>query len=471
MFISLSKDSNISLTKQIYHFIREAILSGTIKAGEKLPGTRELSKELKVARNVVIESYEQLLAEGYVYTKNGSGTFVGDGIFFKKTDIEPSVNHLDVIEEKEKKDTISFRTGIPDLASIPIQKWGQLYREITCNVLPKQLDYQTSTGQYELRYQLVQYLRRMRGVVTRPENILITNGAAQAFSLLCQFVPVDGFALVENPLSNGIWHTLQGQKVQIKTVPIDENGIMTCKLPDASVKLIFTTPSHQFPTGVVLPVKRRLELIQYAKKQNAYIVEDDYDSEFRFEGGPIQSMQALDPTNVIYVGTFSKTLMPSLRLGYLVLPDNLCEQMEQAKYIADLHSPILEQLTMAKYIADGFYDMHIKKMKNIYLKRRNHLIQCLEEAFGGQVVVSGIEAGMHLVATFDRICFHQEMMDRIEAHGVEIVPLSKHYYIEKNLNEMPEAYEHSLIFGYGNTDIKQIEEGITRLRKATQFFC
>ena len=439
-------------------------------AGEKLPGTREFSKELKVARNVVIESYEQLLAEGYVFTRNGAGTFAGDGILLKRTAEDLETNDFDFIEKKENKNSISFRTGIPDLASIPIKKWGQIYKEITCNILPEQLDYQSSTGQYELRAQLVQYLRRMRGVLTKPENILITNGAAQAFSLLCQFVSDDGFALVENPLSNGIWHTLQGQKVQILTVPIDENGIMTWKLPNASVKLIFTTPSHQFPTGVVLPVKRRLELIEYAKKHNAYIVEDDYDSEFRFDGCPIQSMQALDPANVIYVGTFSKTLMPSIRLGYLVLPDNLCRQMGQAKYIADLHSPILEQLTLAKYIADGFFDMHIKKMKSIYLKRRNYLIKCLEETFGEHVFISGIEAGMHLVATFDKISFHQDIMDRIEALGVEIVPLSRHYYLEKNLNEMAEAYEHSLIFGYGNTDILEIEEGIKRLGRAIRIY-
>ncbi|AFM41102.1 transcriptional regulator with HTH domain and aminotransferase domain [Desulfosporosinus acidiphilus SJ4] len=466
MYINLDRNSTISLTRQIYSHIREAILNGTLKQFEKLPSTREMSHSLNVARNVVIESYEQLTAEGYIYTKNGAGTYVNDGIYFERTATLSSLINRKAIENRPNKNVISFRTGIPDLASIPIKKWGQLYKSITLSVSPLHMDYQSSKGEYELRYQLSMYLRRARGVNTYPENVLIINGAAQAFSLLSRLVSDDGYALVENPLSYGILHTLESNKVKIKTIPVDEFGMETAKLPNFPPELIFTTPSHQFPTGVILPIKRRIQMIQYARKHNSYIVEDDYDSEFRFDGSPIQSMQSLDPTRVIYVGTFSKTLMPSLRMGYMVLPDALCAQMEETKYVADLHSPILEQLTMAKFIEAGFFDMHIKKMRSIYLKRRNHLIKCLKNAFGDTVSISGAEAGMHLVATFKAINFNNLVMHNIEDNDLQIVPISKHYLLDETNKVLKHPYNDSLIFGYGNTNILSIDAGIKRLYTA-----
>jgi GntR family transcriptional regulator/MocR family aminotransferase len=240
----------------------------------------------------------------------------------------------------------------------------------------------------------------VRGVHAEPEDILITNGAAQAFSLISRFVPEGGHALAENPISYGILHTLRGNGVNIRTVPVDENGMMTELLPNEAPGLIFTTPSHQFPTGVILPIRRRIEMIRYARDNGAYIVEDDYDSEFRFDGAPVQSMQSLAPDRVIYVGTFSKTLMPALRIGYVALPGALKTRMEQLKYVADLHSPVLEQLTLARFIEEGLFDRHIRKMRAVYLTRRNHLIACLRDAFGEAVTISGAGAGMHLVASF-----------------------------------------------------------------------
>ena len=463
MYITLDRNNQISLSKQIYNFIKESIFSGKLRQGERLPSTRELSKDLNVSRNVVIESYEQLLAEGYTYTKKGSGTYVADGIIFKKTVVNPCAKEPNTILKQENEEVISFRTGVPDLASIPIKKWGQIYKDITLSVLPSHMDYQDSYGEYELRYQLSHYLYRVRGVNTNPENILITTGAAQAFSLLCQLISKDEYALVENPLSYGILHTLESKNVRIQPIPVDEFGMKTSKLPDISPKLIFTTPSHQFPTGVILPIKRRIEMIEYARKHNVYIVEDDYDSEFRFAGSPIQSMQNLDPARVIYVGTFSKTFMPSLRMGYMVLPDNLCPLIEQAKYVADLHSPALEQLTMAKFIEDGLFDLHIKKMRNIYLKKRNHLIKCLMENFKDKVSISGADAGMHLVAAFKDICFDKVLMKKIEDSYLELTPISKHYIYDESNAHIKHLYDNSLIFGYGNTSLEAIETGIKRL--------
>ncbi len=465
IFIPLDRNSSVSLTKQLYLFFRKAILTGTMKQGEKLPSSRDLGRQLNIARNVVIESYEQLAAEGYVYTKNGSGTYVSKGAFFEKAPIMKALPGTDIKEARQEGDTICFRTGIPDLSAIPVKLWGKLYKEITLSVPPALMDYQNSYGDYSLRYQLANYLRRTRGVMALPDNILITNGAAQAFSLLCQMAGNDEYALVENPLSYGILHTLKSNGVKLHTIPVDEFGMNTSALPAIPPRLIFTTPSHQFPTGVVLPISRRIEMIQYARKYNAYIVEDDYDSEFRFDGSPIQSMQSLDPSRVIYVGTFSKTLMPSLRMGYLVLPDILLTRMEMAKYVADLHSPVLEQLTMAKFIEEGYLDLHIKKMRGNYLKRRNYLTKCLEQTFKDKVSITGASAGMHLVAAFKGINFNKSIMEKIKENHIQIAAVNMHYIEEEQNQTVKCPYDSSLIFGYGNTNLDSMETGIKLLNR------
>lgn len=458
IYINIDRHQGDSLTKQIYCSLKEGILSGTLQQGEKLPSSRELAKDLNVARNVVIESYDQLIAEGYAYSRSGSGTYVCEAVRLEKPADTPAVKKREY-PKKQIPNMISFRTGIPDLNSIPIKTWAQAYREVITTVKPPQLDYQNSFGEYELRYQLSHYLNRVRGVCTTPENILITNGAAQAFSLLCRLVSDGGYALVENPLSYGILHTLESNKIKIRPIGIDEYGMLTSELPPVPPRLIFTTPSHQFPTGVTLPARRRIELVQYARKHSTYIVEDDYDSEFRFDGSPIPSMQQLDPRWVIYVGTFSKTFMPALRMGYMILPDCLCRNMEEAKFVADLHSPILDQLTMARLIESGQFDRHIRKMRKLYCARRNFLIKCLKESFGNTVNISGAEAGMHLIARFENIRFDKKLMQEIEDRGIQISAVNKHWLPGK----VSSQYENSLIFGYGNTDLKSMEAGVNRL--------
>ena len=463
LYINLDKENCIPISKQIYCSIRNYILNGILKENEKLPSTRELAKDINVSRNVVIEAYEQLAAEGYLYTKKAVGTFVSAGIILETKTNESYIHEKSITEKVKRDNFISFRTGIPDLKLIPTKKWGQTYKNIVSSLSSDYMDYQDSRGSYELRYQLTNYLRRVRGVVTTPDNIIITNGAAQAFSMLSQLVGEDEYALVENPISYGISNTLNKKKVKIKTIPLDEFGIVTSKLPHLPPKLIFTTPSHQFPTGVILPIKRRIEIIKYARLNNVFIIEDDYDSEFRFKEKPIQSMQALDPDHVVYVGTFSKTFMPSLRMGYMVLPDCLYDYVKNAKYIDDIHSAIFEQLTMAKFIEDGFLDRHIKKMKSIYFKKRNKLIKALKETFKDRVSISGSEAGLHLIASFKDIYFDDLLMNKIKEDNIEITPMIKHYI--KSNSDDESNYNNSLIFGYGNTNMESIEEGVKRLYK------
>ncbi|WP_297430258.1 PLP-dependent aminotransferase family protein [Clostridium sp.] len=455
-FINIDRKSRVSLSKQLYMYYKGLIMNGNLKSNDKLPSTRELSSDLNIARNVVIDCYEQLMAEGYVYSKGGSGTYICEGVKFQQVKIRTE-SHFNKSDNSIEK--ISFRTGVPDLDNIPINKWAQVYKESILNMEVTQMDYQNSFGSYELRAQLSSYLERVRGVCTSPYNILITNGAAQAFSLLCQLVKDHEYVLVENPLSYGILHTLESNKVIMKPIRVDEHGMVTSELPKQPPKLIFTTPSHQFPTGVVLPINRRIEMIKYAQEHGTYIVEDDYDSEFRFYGDPIHSMQYLDPEKVIYVGTFSKTLMPALRIGYMVLPDKLLHKIENIKYVADLHSPNFEQIALARFIKMGLFDRHINKMRRLYLKKRNYLIQCIKKEFGERVTITGAEAGMHFVATFKDITFDKDLMSKISEKNIEITSINKHYIADNSVSQM----DNSLIFGYGNTKIEQMEKGIRLL--------
>ncbi|WP_019878605.1 PLP-dependent aminotransferase family protein [Succinispira mobilis] len=463
MYIKIERTNKLSLVPQIHEFIKSAIFQGTLRAHEKLPSSRELAKSLNISRNVIIESYEQLIAEGYAYSKNGAGTFICAGLQFQRNSSPTNIT-ISPIKPALGSKTISFRTGIPDLENIPLKKWAHIYQQLALDSKPTHLAYQDAQGDYALRTQISRYLNRMRGACTCPENIIITNGAAQAFNLLTVLVSDIEYALLENPLSTGLLHTLKSNNLQLQPIALDAYGLKTTALPAKPPKLIFTTPSHQFPTGIILPAARRIELVKYAQQHNSFIVEDDYDSEFRFDGHPIQALQYLAPEQVIYVGTFSKTLMPALRIGYMVLPPSLTSKLVQEKYLADIHSPILEQKTLAKFIEAGHFERHLRKMRKIYLKKRNHLIKCLQDFFADQVIISGAEAGLHFIASFPDLNFEPELLRKIAQKGLEITPLSQYFFPSK---ETPHC-NNSLLFGYGNTSLSEITVGIERLATVIQ---
>lgn len=456
--INLNREDKLSLSRQIYRSVKESMLSGKIAGGAKLPSSRELAGELHVARNVVIGSYEQLIAEGYAYSKSGSGTYISEGVVMPSSVHKAYTHSIPEVPLKPVV-SVSFRTGVPDLGLIPIKKWAQLYHKLALDIEPYQMDYQNTLGDDYLRVTLAQYLNRARGTNARRENIIITNGAAQSFNLLCQLISQDEYALVENPLSYGLLHTLENNGVTMRPIRLDKDGMVTAELPSDRPKLIFTTPSHQFPMGCILTASRRIELIQYAKRNNAYIVEDDYDSEFRFDGNPIESMQYLAPDRVIYVGTFSKTLMPALRIGYMVLPDELCERMREAKFVSDIHSPVLEQLTLAQFIESGAFELHIHKMRKVYHRKRDYLISCLKSIFGDRVSVFGAAAGLHFVCSFSKVKFDPNLLEKIQQSGIEISSIHKHI-LNSTKNE---EYGNLLIFGYGNTHVEKMKAGVELL--------
>lgn len=462
LWLHIDRSLNISLTRQVYEQIRMKILHGELAAGERLPSTREFAAHLKVSRNVIIEAYEQLLTEGYTVGQQGSGTFVAEGTFLNHENKGVSLDTFTKPERYQRKsDIIDFRSGIPALDQFPRKVWGDIAKKVSLEAPNSLFGYGYPEGHADLRNVLARYLMRMRGVYCHPDQLVITAGATQAFSLLTNLLLSPGDeVIIEDPITQEIQTIFTSRGSVLHPIPVDENGMKTDLLPASlKPKFVFVTPSHQFPLGATLPIQRRIQLIQFARKADCYIIEDDYDSEFRYDASPINSLQGLDPNRVVYIGTFSKILSPALRLGYLILPAPLVEQCKNLKWFTDLHTPALEQLTLAQFISERHLERHIKKMKKTYQSLRDHLIKCLRNEFQDKVKISGHSTGLHLIAEFIGISIPEDELE--ETHKVKIYPVEQHT-IQKGY------HKNKYIIGYGNLTKQEIEEGARRIRGSVQ---
>ncbi|MDP5274898.1 MocR-like pyridoxine biosynthesis transcription factor PdxR [Chengkuizengella axinellae] len=462
MWIPIDRTLNKPLIRQIYEQIRMQILQGRLKGGDRLPSTRVLSSNLNVSRNVVLEAYEQLYAEGFIESKQGTGTYVAEGTYLEQEakSISKNTNRRKPNMEVLEDDVIDFKSGIPALDLFPRKKWGQISREVYLEAPDSIFGYGKPEGRSEIRDVLCDYLLKTRGVRCTPEQLVITTGATQSFSLVTQLLLSHGDDVcIEDPITHELHTIFAATGAKLCPIPVDQHGMQTELIPtNINPGFIYVTPSHQFPLGGILPIDRRIQLIQYARKHNCFIVEDDYDSEYRFEGSPISSIQGLDPDRVIYIGTFSKILSPALRIGYIILPNSLIERCKNIKWLTDLHTPTLEQLTIARFIDEGYLERHIRKMKKTYKKRRDYLKKCLDRHFGTKVNVLGDFTGLHLIAEFDKISFSNEIVKTIlKEHKVKIYPVEQHA-IEKG------KHCNKIILGYGNLDERTLEKGVKRLR-------
>ena len=463
LWLPIDRSSNLPLIHQVYQQIHDRILSGELIAGQRLPATRELAASLQVSRNVVLQAYDQLLAEGYIEGRQGSGTYVAPGTYLEQAPAEPPTSSFELTHIPEATETaiIDFRSGVPALEHFPRKLWAQLTKRV-CETTPNSLlGYGVPEGCTPLRQVLSRYLLRTRGVRCHPDQIIITSGATQASCLVEKLLlSAGGEVIIEDPVTYEIPKILSSSGATIYPIPVDENGLQTSLIPkDKKPQCVFITPSHQFPLGSILSIQRRIELIQFARETGCFIIEDDYDSEFRYEGIPISSVQGLAPERVIYVGTFSKILSPALRLGYLVLPPELTLSCRHLKRYSDLHTSSLEQLTLALMIDEGHLERHIAKMKKLYRKRRNVLITSLRNHFSTEVKILGDSTGLHLVAEFANVDFSQRTLHQVEQHQVQIYPVETHAIIKGK-------HRNQVILGYGNLLSADIEIGIVRLETA-----
>jgi len=447
--IQLDKAGEMPLRRQIYQAMRDRMLSGLLKAGEPLPSTRELSADLQVARSTVCEAYEMLIAEGFAVSSQGAPTRVAEGLSLETVPGCPARRTT----ESRQSCKADFRTGSPDLRHFPRYLWQQTLNRALDEIKVEKYGYTGAQGLPELRYEIAAWLFRSRGLIVDAEDIFITQGATHALHLAADLICRDRpKILMEDPCHTGMLRTLMNKECKVVPVPVDEHGIRT-EMPDADAGAVYVTPSHQFPLGGILPASRRAALIRYARDHDAYLIEDDYDSEFRYCGEPVTPLHALDPRRVIYVGTFSKSVYPALRIGYVILPQTLHKQWIRLRTHTDVQNPVIEQAALAVFLRTRKLDRHIKKMRRIYGERRRALLAELERTFGGGWRAYGDDAGLHLAVEFPNLCFDDAFRKSAAERGILITPVEYHC-IDKG------RHRDKLLIGYGHLDPDEIRSGI-----------
>jgi len=457
--IVLNRQSELQLKRQIYQSLRKLITNGQLKSSEALPSTRDLAKDLNVSRNTVCEAYEMLIAEGFVISRQGAPTRVTEGLCIERSsDYTPpeSITQVRVF-------AADFRTGRPDLRQFPRFLWQQMLHKVSEEMPLEQLGYTGPQGHYELRKEIAAWLFRSRGLAVDPMGIFITAGATHALHLIADLLCTEGRGiLIEDPCHSGMLRTFQNTRCPIIPIPVDEHGIQTEHLKNIeNACAIYVTPSHQFPLGGILPAARRAELIRFARENEMYIIEDDYDSEFRYCGEPVAPLHALDPQQVIYVGTFSKALFPALRIGYVILPGKLHKQWCILRTHTDVQNPPFEQAVLTEFLRTRKLDRHVQKMRKIYGQRRLVLLKSLKEVFGSEWIAFGDAAGLHLTIEFPDMCFDDAFKTSCIQNGINITPVEYHC-IQKGW------HQSKLLIGYGHLEPEEIRKGIKLLHDFMQ---
>jgi len=495
LLINLNPVSEVPLQKQLYDEFRRMILLGELGRGQKVPSTRELARALGVSRTTVTASYDYLLSEGYLEAATGSGTYVSrklpeeltrpdvsQELLATGTAMVPasesstptlheklswygaSLETRDWLSFSDQEPDIQFSFGRPDFEHFPMRQWMQLIGQYARRRSLSVLDYPSrAQGYLPLREALSAYLSRSRALFCDPEQIIVVNGSQQAIDLVCRVLIDRGdLAAIEEPGYLGAQRALSAQGAEIAPIPVDQQGLKVDELKKRSredarrLKLVYVTPSHQYPTGVVMSLPRRLDLLSWADKYGTYIIEDDYDSEYRYKGRPIPALAGLSHKgSVIYIGTFSKVLMPCLRLGYLVVPHHLITVFSRAKWLADRHSPLLEQQALADFIKNGHLERHVRRMRALYESKRKLVLKTIDRLFGTDAVVRGDNAGINVLVRFNTLIGDSELEGRALAHGVGITSTREEYLTCGRQGEF--------LLNYGGLTEEQIVRGLSVL--------
>lgn len=498
--ISLDANDNKALHQQVYDELRNAVLTGRLVTGARLPSTRLLSDALSVSRNTVVTAFEQLIAEGYLESRTGDGTYVScalpDDMLAVRTPAIPAksgstttakvvhqnansnghVTRQPIILSRSSQavesaklgqwiaddDPRPFRPDTLALDHFPTHIWSRLVARCWRNVTTRLLSYAEPEGYRPLREAIAAYLGISRGVRCAPEQVLVTSGSQQGIDLAARTLLDPGDPVwMENPGYRGALGALIAVGAKLVPVPVDDEGLrvdvgeMAC--PKA--RMAYVTPSHQYPTGVTMTLTRRLALLHWAKRASAWIVEDDYDSEFRYCGRPLSALQGLDAADrVVYVGTFSKVLFPSLRLGYVVMPVDLIEAFTRAHALTNRQLPTIDQAVAAEFISEGHFARHIRRMRALYAERQDMLVVAVRRELGDQLEINCAEAGLHVVGWLPQGVDDKHASQAALEYGVETPPLSRYA-----MKPLPRG---GLMLGYAALNERQIRDGARRLRQA-----
>lgn len=432
--LTIDKGSDASLYGQLYEQLKQQILSGNMVAGQRLPATRELASEYQLSRNTVINAYRQLEVEGYIKPITGSGYYVENLNSFKidlpKADTFPAVP-----KQTAKPYDYTFAYGDLDYSCYNSKAWRKCMLNAYDNLSSKDnIAYEEPQGFSGLRHILGGYLYLSRGVKCSAKQIILTSGHQQSMNILANlFCPTDwGFAM-EDPGYSGTRQVMEQNKFHVTPVPVENDGISTDFIQNLFHTLLYVTPSHQFPLGSVLPISKRLQLLEWAKKNDGYIIEDDYDSELRYHNRPIPSLQSIDSNErTVYLGTFSKSLSPDLRMAYIVLPARLLTPYREKYLYANCTVPALLQLTLAKYIENGEYQRHINAMRTHYRKKHDYIRNYVRETLSANTVLHGEDAGLHFVLSIQTKRSQTELTEKFARKRIQISP-TEPFWIDKAL--------------------------------------
>jgi GntR family transcriptional regulator/MocR family aminotransferase len=495
-------DRRQGLSRQLYQALRVRVLDGRLASGTRLPASRDLAAALSISRNSVVRAYDQLYAEGFIEGRVGDGTYVAQlpqaAMSVKKLSTKVStgfstglptalstnwldlpvvssskVIHSGALVRVEKNHLTlppsgpprAFRVGVPAFDLFPFEVWAKLNAAFWRKPDLEQLCYGDPAGDARLRGLIAAYLRSSRGMQCSAEQIVITSGAQQGISLCAQLLvePGDGVG-IENPGYRAAGHAFAVAGARLHGIAVDSEGIDCTELAALSdCRLAYVTPSHQYPTGVVMSLARRLELLAWAERTQGWIVEDDYDGEYRYSGAPLAPLAALDRQGrVLYVGTFGKVAFPALRLGYLVLPPGLVEAFSQRRAVDVRHSEVSTQAVMAEFMAAGHFQRHIRRMRRAALSRRNVLLNGWPVDIPGVGKLPSVAAGLHLTVRVDSVTRERELIEQATSVGVEINGLSSYWLPDTTL---PEDQRAGLVLGFAAVPETAIESALAKLKK------
>lgn len=496
--IAIDRNATKPLHRQIYDSVRAMIIARTLQPGQQIPSTRALAADLRISRIPVLSAYAQLLAEGYFESRVGAGTFVSSSLPDQMTSVEYSGGAAGAASEARGNSSLRLpaaaRAGtvlkrrlsrrskdLPRRESVPwtfgsgpfsvghlafdhfpFQAWSKLLAQHARKVRASSLNYGDPMGMRDFREVIAAYLRTSRAVHCEARQIMVVSGSQQALDLTARVLMDPGSKVwIEEPGYELMRNALKLAGCRLVPVPVDGEGLNVavgmrlCRKARAA----YVTPSHQYPLGATMSASRRLQLLEWARISGAWIVEDDYDSEYRYESMPIASLQGLDHgSRVIYVGTFSKTLFPALRLGYMVLPPDLVDRFAAARRASDLCPPQLYQSVLADFIARGHFARHIRKTRLLYRERRSALVEAIRAEFGSQLEILGAEAGMHLVVQLSDGVSDREISERAAKGNLWLWPLSTAY-----AGRRP---KQGFILGFGSTKAAEMRQAVSRLREA-----
>lgn len=482
MFIRVDPRQREPLQLQIYESVRRAILGGVLMPGARLPSSRELADDLGISRLTAVLAFEQLAAEGYVTSRVGAGTYVNRELPDSGANIPVSarsaiaqhpqlsqrgarLSQSPRVVRKIAGAPRAFRIGTPALDRFPVALWNRLVSRHTRRLTVSQLDYGDAAGLPALRDAIAAHVSRARGTSCSSDQVIVVAGAQQGLDMIARLLLDPGdVAWVEEPCYPGAWAALTAAGVRIEPIPVDEQGMVVEQQRNIA-RLVYTTPSHQFPLGVQMSLPRRLALLRWAREARAWVVEDDYDSEFRYGSRPISCLHGLDSDGrVIYVGSFSKTLFPGLRLAYVIVPPDLHEPMVKARLASDIHPQTFLQGVVADLIGEGHFERHVRRMNTEYRARLHALEEAMRRYCHGALELRPVTTGLHAVAdvlTGDDATVAREALER----GIETMPLSAYY------SKRTDSSVNGLVLGFGSVPPRVVTESVKRLAAAIEVSC